>query len=475
MTALPTFTRFPRPAYGPARDRSYLTEEAEITRVCRLMGKEPQPFQRYIWSVATEYRLDTRGRRHYHYSDVLISVPRQSGKTTLLQPLRVARMVQLSGAHLFSTAQTQKHASKRMLDMVSAVEASKLSPLFKTRRGKGDAGLTMIASRSDLAQFTPNEEAIHGETSPQVDLDEIWFYSMELGTAIMGGVRPAQITFGDSAQRWYTSTMGTLQSEFMNDLVARGRAGEDPRLAFFEWSLPDGADPYDPEAWARFHPALGNTITLEALQAETSMPPGEWLRAYCNRLTEVQDAFMPLENWDDLAAGERVIPAPQDVAVAVEISPGNENAAIVAGWYDADDNPNVHVLHQAPGTKWLAPYLLDLQAGGFTYFAADDGGPVRRLLDHLPDGLEFHPLKYSERLLADQTLITAARDDANLVHDGSTALRLAVASAQLRSRNGLDLIDRDKSLNPVPSLIAASVALYAYRHREESAPPLVLA
>lgn len=470
-----TFTVFPRPQYGPARDRAWRTEEPQITRVCRLMGKEPQPWQRYVWAVGTEYQIDAWGRRVYHYRDVLVTVPRQSGKTTLLQPLRVWRMILNDAAHLFSTAQTQKHASKRMLDMVAAVEHSKIGPLFKTRKGKGDAGLLLKANAADLAQFTPNEEAVHGETTPYVDLDEIWFYSQELGDAIMGGVRPAQITLGDSAQRWYTSTMGTLQSEFMNAMVETGRAGEDPRLAYIEYSLPEGLDPYDPEAWAAYHPALGNTITVDALKAEMSLPPSQWLRAYCNRLTEVQDAFMPLENWDDLAATDRTIPAPEAVSVGFEISPGNENAAVVAGWYDATETPNVHVLHQAPGTKWLAPYLLQLRAQGFTHFAADDGGPVRRLLDHLPDGLDVQRLKYADRLLADQTLLTAARDDATLVHDGSQALRLAVASAQLRSRNGVEVIDREKSLNPVPSLIAASVALFAFRHREEEAPPLVLA
>lgn len=469
-----TFKAFPRPQYGPRRDYTWKTEEPEITRTCRLMGKEPQPWQRYVWSVGTEYRIDAWGRKIYHYRDVLVTVPRQSGKTTLLQPLRVFRMIHNDGAHLFSTAQTQKHASKRMLDMVKAVETSKLSPLFKTRKGKGDAGLLLRANGADLAQFTPNEEAVHGETTPYVDLDEIWFYSQELGDAIMGGVRPAQITLGDSAQRWYTSTMGTLQSEFMNTMVNQGRNGEDPRLCYIEYSLPEGLDPYDLEAWETFHPALGNTITVESLQAEMKMPKGEWLRAYCNRLTEVSESFMPLEDWDDLANPERILPPPAGVTVGFEVSPGNENAAIVAAWI-ADDAPNIHVIHQAPGTKWLIPYLYTLQDQGFTHFAADDGGPVRRILNDLGDNLNVQRLSYADRYLADQTLITSARDDQTLIHDGSRPLRLAIASAQVRRRNGLELIDREKSLNAVPALIAASVALYAHQNPDVIAPALVLA
>lgn len=470
-----SYTHFPRPTYGPRRDHSYLTEEPEITRISRALGKEPQPWQRYAWAVGTEYRLDSRGRRHYHYTDVLVSVPRQSGKTTMLHPLRVTRMINNDRGRLFSTAQTQKHSSKRMLDMLAVLEASTLAPLFKTRHGKGDAGARCVENGADISQFTPNEEATHGETPNYVDLDEIWFYSLELGNAIVAsGIRPAMVTLADRGQRWYTSTMGTLASEFMNEMVKKGRDNADPRLCYIEYSLPEGLDPYDPASWWMFHPALGNTIGEDALKADLDLPEAQWLRGYCNRLTDVSDTFMPLENWDDLVARERLVPPADSVTVAFEVSPGNENAAVVAGWY-AGDTPHVHVLHQAPGTIWVIPYLRDLARQGFTHFAADDGGPVRRLLDRLPDEIPAQRLTYSERYLADQTLITAARDDATLQHDGSTPLRLAVASAQIRKRNGMELIDREKSLNPVPSLIAASVALYANRHPLEAAPaPLIV-
>lgn len=472
--SLPVFEHFPRPRFGPRRDYSYLTEEPEITRMCRLMGKEPQPWQRYVWAVGTEYRLDAQGRKQYHYRDVMVTVPRQSGKTTLLQPLRLYRMTVFDGAYLFATAQTQKHASKRMLAMINAVENSRLGPLFKARRGKGDAGLVLKANGTDLAQFTPNEEAIHGETTPYVDLDEIWYFTRELGEAIMGGVRPAQITLGAQAQRWYVSTMGTLASEFMNDMVEAGRKGT-PGFCYIEYSMPDGLDPYDPKTWWLFHPGLGNIIQEEDLQAETTLPEGQWLRAYCNRLTEVTDALMPLEDWDAMTDPARTIPPPSDVTVAFEVSPGNLNAAVVAAWHDDQGTPNAYVLHQAPGTVWVPGYLAMLRTLGFEHLAADDAGPVRRILDQLPDEWEVQRLSFAERRLADQTLITAARDDQRLIHDGSRPLRLALASAQTRINNGVELIDRDRSLNPVPSLIALSVALYAHAHPADTYKPVLVA
>ncbi|MDK7229770.1 hypothetical protein QP444_10905, partial [Winkia sp. UMB1185] len=70
------------------------------------------------------------------------------------------------------------------------------------------------------------------------------------------------------AQRWYTSTKGTAASTFMIGMVGASLKGETPRLAYFSWEMAEGADPYDPAVWWSCHPALGNTITEEALRDE---------------------------------------------------------------------------------------------------------------------------------------------------------------------------------------------------------------
>ena len=469
------FTHFPPPAFGPRRDPSYLSEEPKLTAISIALGKMPQPWQRYVWDVGTQYKLNSRGEKLYKYSDVLVTVPRQSGKTTLLRPIRILRMLENPSAHLFATAQTAKHSSLRMLDMIDAVEQSSLSSYFKPRRGKGDAGLELLANGAKLSQFTPNEEAIHGETSIHVDMDEIWYFSKAQGDAILGGVRPSAVTLGPRAQRWYTSTMGTLASEFMNDLVEKGRAGTKPSMCYIEFSLPVGEDYRDPAAWWKFHPALGNTITEQALKDELdSMSEGEFMRAYMNRLTDVQDTFIPLQMWDDLADTEIIAPALDDITVAFEVAPQNACAAVVASW-QGEAGPCSRVIHQAPGTAWLIPYLQDLHSRGITRLAADGAGPVRRILDSIGDTLPVKVLEFQERRLADQTFITAARDDHTLTHDGSDVLRQALSAAQVRRVNGLELLDREKSLAPIPSLIAASVALYADTHREDNYVPVLVA
>ena len=91
-----------------------------------------------------------------------------------------------------------------------------------------------------------------------------------------------------------------------------------------------------------------------------------------------------------------------------------------------------------------------------TEIAADDAGPVRRITDDLhPYGtdpaeaeLPVRRLGLPDRSTADLDLIAAARDERTLQHDGSRVLAQAVAGAQLRVNNGVERIDRDRSLLP---------------------------
>lgn len=480
-----TFEHAPAPAYSPDRDPSYLTEGGEIANVARLLGIELMPWQRHVVDVATEYRLNDEGQRVYKYRTVLISVPRQSGKTTLMTPVRLHRLMTRKGIDSFATAQTGKDARARILKMIEQVEMSPLAALFKPSRQNGAEGLQCIGNKSKLIRFSPVAGALHGETPHLVDFDEIWKYTEQLGDTLLGGASPGQITLGGQAQIWMISTKGTAQSTFMNKWVTAGETGADPSLAYFAWQKPAGMDLDEPATWWAYHPALGNTITEDDLRKEMyseGMSLSERVRAYGNLLTIAGEQIIDPEVWD---AGEHhpdTMPSWDQIGVGVEVAPGNTCAAVVAGWWDEDGHPNIRVMHQAPGTSWLPQYLHDLHTQFGITPVADDAGPVKRVTDSLhPYGTDaddaivpIRRLSLAERATADLTLLAAARDDRTLRHDGSRPLSQAVAAAQLRTSNGVERIDRDRSLGPVPSLIAGSIALHVASHPDTAGPKIQL-
>lgn len=280
--------------------------------------------------------------------------------------------------------------------------------------------------------------------------------------------------------------MGTANSAFMNNVVEQGRLGTDPSTAYFEWSLPEGMDPWAPASWWTFHPALGNTITEDDLSAAARKARkraklGEFLRAYANRKTGTANPLVTEEQW----AAEHVpdMAAPSTFALSYEVAPGNALSTVTASWRDEHGQPRTRVIRQARGTSWLPGYVLAcLEHLPVAVVAADDGGPTRRLTEKLraehadraarglpvPSLEKLRTLSMPEFGAACMGWLEAARDSGTLGHDGSEALTDAVLAASLRTTNGVSRFSRDEAPRPIAALIGSAVALYAWDTREQA-------
>ena len=457
----------PPPRFITPADPTAPTEGRQIARLARALGKPLMPWQRMCVDIATE----KTAQGFYKYPRVLITVPRQSGKTTLVGPVQIHRIMTRPNIRAFFTAQTGKDATDRMRDMIQLATGSPLAPLFKPRYAAGSMGLS-LANGSRLTTFA-GPANIHGETPHLVTLDEIWKHDQAKGIDFLGAIGPAQATLEGESQVWMISTMGTAESGMMNDLVEQGRAGA-PGLFYAEWAMPDGLDPYTPQTWWTFHPALGNTITESYLTKEAAdQPLGEWMRAYMNRITQSADPLILADDWTALHVEPLAVPSRSRLAISYEVAPSNESAAVMASWRDLDGAPCTRTLHSAPGTSWLLPFLRWILAEWRpAILAADDGGETRRITDDLTrDGYQVFTTGPRDFATACINLLTWARDDKTLKVDSSQALARAVALAVLRPMGESWRFSRKDSPGPIAALIASAIGLWAYDHAEDLGKP----
>lgn len=420
------------------------------------------PWQRIVARGATEKNPDGS----YKYKIVLVTVPRQSRKTTLVGPVQLHRIMTRPGVKAFFTAQTGKDARARFTDLGELVGASPLASLFKIRRAQGTESIT-VANGSGVHLFAPSPSAIHGETPHLVTLDEIWKHDAVRGGELMGAIGPAQSTLDGVSQIWMIRTQGTAQSGFMNEYVERGRSG-DPNMFYAEWAMPDGADPYEPKTWWVFHPALGNTITQAALEKEAAnQPRGEWMRAYMNRLTETIDPLVPAADFAALTADPIQVPSRRALAIAYAVSPGNELATVCATWRDIDGAPCTRILHTAGGTTWVVPFLLDLCAHWQpAHLAADDGGPTRAITDELERAYESGALYVKPSTTGPKDFATACEawlgyvtEARTLKHDGSRTLTTGLANLVMRQSGDVRVFSRSRSTGAIIGPEASAVGL----------------
>ena len=246
-----------------------------VAEVARLLGFELMAWQSFVVdraTVAGEFR------------QVVVSTPRQIGKSLLVLFVILDRMLAQPDSLVLFGAQSRMTAQGKLLDSWwPMIARSSLADRFTISRGAGFEALR-CDNGSLLRLLSTEESSGHGESADLVVIDECW----SLDARVEQAVRPSTIRRPGS-QLWLCSTAGTSASVWWRSKVDVGRqtiteATQDASSAFFEWCAPDGADVLDEAVWWSCHPALAEGhIPIDVLRADAdAMPAAEFARAYCN-------------------------------------------------------------------------------------------------------------------------------------------------------------------------------------------------
>lgn len=426
------------------------------------LGRPLLPWQRYVADVAGERTGDGR----YRYPVVVLTVPRQAGKTVLLRCVGVHRAARADRRRVFYTAQTGKDARRRWEDMIADVEASPLGPRVTVRRRAGDEAL-VLPNRAEFGVFAPKRDALHGETPDLVMIDEAWKHSPEVGEDLMSAIRPAMINVRHR-QLWIVSTAGDEESTWFRAWVETARAGA-PGVAIFEWSAPDDAARDDPATWAAHHPTFGELITADDLRENLTL--ADFDRAYLNRWPgSASLSVIPLETFDARYDPDQARPEPGTVSLGFDVGENRRDAAISAAWTDRHGIDRTALLDYAPGATWLPDRITELidrwrpREVGY-----DDHGPALAVADQLTRaGIDVTPVSGRDYATACGTWL-GGLVDARRLHDAGPGSPLRDAARDARSRRVGDVWVWDRR-NPDPDaasptpVIADTVAHWVDTH-----------
>lgn len=327
-------------------------------------------WQRMVLEVACE--VDERGR--FVYREVVITVPRQSGKTTLLLCKCTHRCLAWQRQVVVYSAQTRNDSRKKWEDdYLEQLDHSPFNGRFRARKTNGNEAIIWKATRSRFGITSTTEKAGHGSTLDEAYIDEAFsFQDARLEQAF----KPAMIT-RPNAQTWIVSTAGTEKSLYLQGKVERGRAvvesGVQEGMAYFEWAAdPDEEDYGNPEVWRTCMPALHwpdctvdcteHTVWEEAVQADyLSMDLNEFRRAYLNQWcpAETHVPIVDPEVWQGLAKKRATWKG--QTAFGIAVNPERTSASIGASGEARDGRLVVEVVDNQPGTAWVVQRCVELQ------------------------------------------------------------------------------------------------------------------
>jgi hypothetical protein len=285
-------------------------------------------WQRYVAEVS----LRIRPSGQWVHDEIGIVLSRQNGKTQGFAEPRILGGLLALDDRIAHAAQDRELPRRTFLRLAEILEDPPLSRLVRRiAYGSGKEAIDMRGGGmyrllSSRPASTRGLEAIS-----LVVIDE---FLEARDYRMLQAILPTQL-MAKRRQTLYLTTAGHAWSVPLHDL--RKRALEpDARdgLAYLEWSTDPGTDPDDPSQWGRANPALGEALTLEALeQLRARVPEAVWRQEQLGQFVHVVAAHaFDLDAWERATVPELPAPAGAPVSVGVVLDPSGRHGAAVASW-----------------------------------------------------------------------------------------------------------------------------------------------
>jgi hypothetical protein len=469
------------PRWTTRREPERRTLGGRVAEVAEMLGTPLMPWQRHVADVALELDPDT-GRLVYR--EVVLTVPRQSGKTTLQLGVMVHRALGFGQRQKVTySAQTRNDARKKWEDEhVTVLEGSPLRGLFTVRKSNGAEAIRW-RNGSMHTVVAPTEKAGHGDVLDLGVIDEAF---AQEDNRLEQAFKPAMVT-RPQPQLWVVSTAGTVKSTYLREKVEAGRfhaeAGLTTGVAYFEWSAAPDADPADPATWWACMPALGHTVTEEAVRADyQSMPLVEFRRAYLNQWPDdAPDEWLVIGKQAWMALTDPYSDPVGKVAFAVDVNRDRTWASVGVAGRRADGMLHVDVAEHRPGTSWVVPWLVDRNAkwGPCALVIAPSSPAGSLIADAEAAGLEIvqpsvRDIAHGCAMFYDATGANPqVKDPPWLRHTNHPDLNMALAGARQRDLGDAWLWLRKNVLVDISPLVAVTLAAWGHAthaHIQESKP-----
>jgi phage terminase large subunit-like protein len=271
----------------------------------------------------------------------LVLCARQQGKTHL------ARMMMLAHLYLFGSKNVIIMSSNRSmaLDTFRQVayaieESSELNKQVKQIRFANGTESIELKNGARLDVVAATRDGSRGRTADLLYIDEVREISEE-------GFRAATPTTRarPNAQTLLTSNAGDAFSTVLNDLRERALSFPPKTFGFYEYSAPQFAKITDRAAWAMANPALGYTVTEEALEEAVATQPIETTKTelLCQWISSTASPWphMAVEDASDITL--EMSPGPLTI-FAFDVAPSRRDGSLVMGQVLPDGRIGVAVL-----------------------------------------------------------------------------------------------------------------------------------
>lgn len=288
-----------------------------------------------------------------------LSIPRQNGKTGLLEGRATAGMI-IHNEQVLYTSHLQKTSTETFEELASFFDSPKIRKYLKdikTALGREQIILKSGARIKFLARTRNGGRGQHGDT---LIFDE----AQELDVNSQASFIPA-ISASQNPQVIYAGTPpdGESEGEVFRGIRKKALDGGTTSTAWTEYSVPEIGDPSDRQRWADTNPALGRRILITTIEGEyEQMPPDTFARerlGWWTPVVEHKEIYaISAEVWD--ACADTSTKPDGKTAYGVKFTADGSEVSLCGAVIAPDGYARVELIDRRPtgmGVQWLAEWL----------------------------------------------------------------------------------------------------------------------
>ena len=316
----------------------------DVKDLCEIIDMPLLPWQEHV--LKDMLTVDKQGQ--FIRKTSLLLIARQNGKTHLARMLILAHLLKWDSKNVLIMSSNRSMALDTFRQVAQVLETNEtLKPFVKQIRyangtesieilGKMDG--RVVTSRLDVVAAT--RDGSRGRTADFLFIDELREINEEGFRAAIPTTRarPASTTL-------LTSNAGDAFSLVLNGMRERALENPPKSFGFYEYSAPQYCKITDRQGWAQANPALGYTISEEALEEAVATSPIENTRTelLCQWIDSLSSPW-PHGVLEDTSDASLTIPVGGYTVFAFDVSPSRRNASLVAGQILPDGRIGVGIL-----------------------------------------------------------------------------------------------------------------------------------
>lgn len=374
--------------------------------------------------------LGQNEERKWAALEAVLLVPRQNGKTAVIEALEIVHLFLFGTrlithtAHLFDTA---KESYLRMREIISNCPALD-KYVASMPSGNGNVGI-YLKSGARLLYKARGDGQGRGFSGDLIILDEAFAVTQDMIAALI----PA-LSAKKNPQVIYLSSTGDEDSVELIKLRDRAMAHE-PRIAIWEWCADAKCDLDDLEQLYQANPALGIRLTLDyVLNVERgALDDKKYAR---ERLGLWHDNAIKcpidLDLWDSRKDASSQIAS--RVVLAIDAAPDRSRASVSLAGYTEAGKKQVEVLESDRGISWCVDFIDKLYRSKNNppplAVCVQSGGRAGALIPEL-EALDIEVIPFgSKEIMASTGFLYDSVDDGSLVHLDDTSLTTGLSGAR---------------------------------------------